>query len=795
MAKKIVNPRIKVFRKEKTQRLRKKRANSATQGLKYQLLDYLSQHPEQAFSFKQLIKKFGLKDKKSKIKLEEFINDLLYQDAIRKDDQGNFSLNGETDYVTGRIDFVNASFAFLVSEDLEEDLWISVDNLRSALDGDTVKAQIMEGGKGKRMEGKVVDILNRAKDSFVGKIEILSRYAFVIPDSRKMYYDIYVPKEHILNAKDGDKVVVKLTRFPEGEENPEGIVTQVLGRAGEHETEIHAIMAEYGLPFGFPEPVEAESKKLKTKILVTEIKKRRDFRKVTTFTIDPEDAKDFDDALSVQWLENGNVEIGIHIADVTYYVLPGTELEKEAFHRATSVYLVDRTIPMLPEKLSNELCSLRPNEDKLTFSAVFEIDRKGKVLSEWFGRTVIHSDRRFSYEQAQEVLEKGEGDFAQELLLFNDLAKRLREERMRKGAIGFETVEVKFKLDEKGVPLGIFPKIRKDAHKLIEEFMLLANKKVAEYIYGMRKGRNKLAMVYRIHEPPNEEKMRTFAGFAKKFGYELNLEPRKLAHSLNQMVEEAEGKPEGNALHQLAIRTMSKAIYSTKAIGHFGLAFPHYTHFTSPIRRYPDMMAHRLLQFYLDGQESVNPIEYEAKCKHSSEREKVAADAERASIKYKQVEFVQKLQGQILQGVVTGVTEFGMYVEMIENRCEGLVRMADMSDDYYELDAKNYRIVGRHSGQVISFGDTVWVKVKGTNLERRTIDLLLVKNPKDQGKKGNAPKTSPPPQMPKPKESKNVLVPMELSVPKELPVAKEIPKEQKKEGKYRSFEEEYGFEL
>jgi ribonuclease R len=755
--------------KEAPQRLRKKRANSASQGLKFQLMDLLSQHPEQSFAFKQLMKKFALKDKKSRIKLEEIINGLVFEEKIKKLEDGNFQIDSDPDFVNGKIDFVNPNFAFLVSEELEDDLRLHAHDLKGALDGDQV--QIFESGRNKKPEGKVVEIISRAKDTFVGKIEILARYAFITPDSRKMFYDIYVPKDHIGRAKDGDKVVVKLTKYPEGDEKPEGIVVQVLGKAGEHETEIHAIMAEYGLPFKFPQAVENEADALETRMTEAEIAKRRDFRRITTFTIDPEDAKDFDDALSVRFLENDRLEIGIHIADVTHYVLPGTELEKEALLRATSVYLVDRTIPMLPEKLSNELCSLRPHEDKLTFSAVFEMDRNGKIYAEWFGRTIIHSAHRFSYEQAQEVLEKGEGQFATELLLLNDLAKKMREERTRKGAISFETVEVKFKLDEKGNPLGIFPKIRKDAHKLIEEFMLLANKKVAEFVYNLKKNRTKLTMVYRIHEPPDQEKLKTFATFAKKFGYDINLEPNKVASSLNEMIEQAETQPEGNALHNLAIRTMAKAVYSTKAMGHFGLAFPHYTHFTSPIRRYPDMMSHRLLQLYLDGGESVSATQYESMSKHSSEREKVAADAERASIKYKQVEFVQKLEGQTFEGVVTGVSEFGFYVEMIENRCEGMVRMADMNDDYYELDPKNYRIVGKHTGTVIGFGEKVWVKVKGTNLERRTIDLSLVRNPPN----GNGGREKVKPAAQKTAVAKAVTKSGKTTLPK--------------------FEDEYGFEL
>jgi len=730
--------RVKAQRgKDTSQRTRKKRANSATQGIKFQLVTFLTQHSSQSFDFKELCKRLLLKDKKSKIKLEEYVQELVFSETIIKKDDGSLQINTEPDDVTGTIDFVNANFAFLVSPGVENDLWISSEDLMGALNGDKVKAHIYETGRGKKLEGKVVEILERAKDTFVGKIQILAKYAFVTPDTRKMFYDIFVPKDRIGKAKDGDKVIVKISKYPEGNDNPEGVVTQVLGKAGEHNTEIHAIMAEYGLPFQFTDELESEAGTLSTVITESEINKRRDFRNISTFTIDPEDAKDFDDALSFEELPNGNYEIGVHIADVTHYILPDTELEKEAYKRATSVYLVDRTIPMLPEKLSNELCSLRPNEDKLTFSAVFEIDKKAKIIKEWFGRTVIHSNRRFSYEQAQEIMDANEGEFVKELLILNDLAKKMRDERMKKGAISFETDEVKFKLDEKGTPLSVYLKIRKDTHKLIEEFMLLANKKVAEFVYNKEKGKNKLTMVYRVHERPDQEKLKTLSVFVKKLGYNIETEGNKISQSLNEMMEQAVDKPEGNALQNLAIRTMAKARYSTEPLGHFGLAFSHYSHFTSPIRRYPDMMAHRLLQIYLNGGESASASTFEEKCKHSSEREKNAADAERASIKYKQVELMHLNGNGVFEGVVTGVTEFGVYVELVENHCEGLVRMADIGDDFYEHDPKNYRIVGKHTGNIISFGEKVFVKVKSTNLEKRNIDLIFVKNlPKSLKNKG-----------------------------------------------------------
>ena len=515
----------------------------------------------------------------------------------------------------------------------------------------------------------------------------------------------------------------------EKDRSPEGEVTRVLGQAGENNAEIHSIMAEFDLPFEFPDHIEKEAESISDKITAKEIEKRRDFRDILTFTIDPVDAKDFDDALSWQILDNGNYEIGVHIADVTHYVKPESQLEKEAFDRATSVYLVDRTVPMLPERLSNGLCSLRPREDKLTFAAVFEMDDQANVINEWFGRTIIHSDRRFTYEEAQACIESNIGDYASELHKMNELAKKLRNRRFEKGAVNFETTEVRFKLDEKGKPLGIIPKIRKDAHKLIEEFMLLANKKVATYVWSMKKGENRNTFVYRTHDFPDPEKVNAFAKFAKRFGHELKTDQSAISNSLNSLMTEIEGKPEENVLQQLAIRSMAKAKYTTEAMGHFGLAFDHYTHFTSPIRRYPDMMVHRLLQHYLDRGKSVDKEDYEDKCTHSSEREKRAADAERASIKYKQVEYMQSVDDRVFKGLISGVTEWGIFIEIVETKCEGMVRMVDMKDDYYEFDEENFRVFGRSNKKMYTLGDTVYVRVKSTDIDRRTIDLEFVDEP------------------------------------------------------------------
>jgi len=557
-----------------------------------------------------------------------------------------------------------------------------------------------------------------------------TRFAFIIPDFKKVHHDIYVHHDKLNGAKHNDKVIVKITSWPERDKKPEGEVTRILGKAGEHNAEIHSIIAEFGLPLEFPENVEQDAETISDKITAKEIKKRKDFRDVTTFTIDPEDAKDFDDALSLRQLENGNWEIGIHIADVTHYVDPKSDLEEEAVERATSVYLVDRTIPMLPERLSNGLCSLRPEEEKLTFSAVFELDNQANIKSQWFGRTIIYSDRRFTYEEAQERLETGEGDFHKEINQLNSLARVLRKKRFQNGAVNFETVEVKFKLDEKGTPLGVVPKERKEAHMLIEEFMLLANKKVAEFIYNKNKEANPLTFVYRTHDNPDPEKLNTFSNFAKRFGHQMDFDKGGVSKTLNVLMDEINGKPEQNVLEQLAIRSMAKAKYTTNEKGHFGLAFPHYTHFTSPIRRYPDMMVHRLLQRYLDGAKSADKEEYEELCLHSSEREKRAADAERASIKYKQVEYMSILEDKDFAGIVSGVTEWGIYVEISETKCEGMVRISDMDDDYYEFDEQNYRVIGRRNKRMISLGDKVTVRVKATDIDRRTIDLIFVEDDK-----------------------------------------------------------------
>ncbi|HEX5172486.1 MAG TPA: ribonuclease R [Cyclobacteriaceae bacterium] len=711
--------------KKRKQGKSSKHDSGQTTGIITSIFNLFDSHPGRTYSIKEIAKKIGLK-KKDDVKLAtQIIHQLENKNRLRQLSNGNYASRKKLQELTGIVDHVNSRFAYVRIGEDQPDVYIKTRDLSSAVDGDTVKINVFSTRHGEHPEGKVTEILKRNRTRFVGKLELSRNYAFVVPDFRKIHQDFFIYPENINKAKSGDKVVIEVTAWADGDKSPEAKVVEVLGKAGENEAEIHSIMAEFGLPFRFPEKVEVESQQIGEGISSQEIKKRRDFRTVTTFTIDPEDAKDFDDALSIQKLENGNIEVGVHIADVTHYVKPNTSLEEEAFDRATSVYLVDRTIPMLPERLSNNLCSLRPNEDKLTFSAVFEMDHRARIINEWFGRTIIHSIKRFTYEQAQEILETKNGTLAEELKLLNDFAYKLRKERFAKEAVNFETTEVKFKLDEKGKPLEVIPKVRKDAHKLIEEFMLLANKQVATFVYNMRKDEDKNTYVYRIHDYPDPEKVQTFALFARQFGHKLQVEEKSISQSLNKLMSEIEGKPEQNVLEQLAVRSMAKAKYSTDAKGHFGLAFQHYTHFTSPIRRYPDMMAHRLLQHYLDENKSANKAEYELKCIHSSEREKRAADAERASIKYKQVEFMSYAEKKDYEGLVSGVTEWGIFVEIIATKCEGMVRLADLDDDFYEFDEKNYRVIGRKGGKIYRLGDKVKVRIKKTDIDRRTIDLIF----------------------------------------------------------------------
>lgn len=720
-------------KKKKTHQKKQKHTRGRAKSIKSvgtvrdQVLNFLNNKPAKRYTFKQIASVVGAKELTAKNHLHKLLNELSEYGVIIKASERHYQGKLSEELLEGEVDYVNAGYAFIIVGEPYEDVWVNTRNMKNAIHGDKVAIKLLKKkGRKKRLEGEVVSILERTKTSFAGTIQLFPRYAFVEVSDRKMHFDVFVPLPDTQGAKHGEKVVVEITEWAEGDKNPTGKIAKVLGKAGEHDTEMHSIMFEYELPFEFPEGLEELAARIPVAISEEEIAKRRDFRNITTFTIDPFNAKDFDDAISIQKLENGNWEIGVHIADVTHYVKPNSELEREAILRATSVYLVDRTIPMLPERLSNGLCSLRPNEEKCTFSAVFELNENAEVMNEWFGRTVTYSDRRFTYEEAQERIETGEGDYAEEINTLNGLAKKMKTQRFKEGAISFETVELVFKLDDDGkTPLGMFAKERKEAHKLVEEFMLLANKKVATFIYKMNK-ENPNTMVYRVHENPDPQKIAEFAMFAKRFGYDISLDIKKLPETFNKLSAEIEGKPEQNLVESQAIRTMAKARYTTSALGHYGLGFDHYSHFTSPIRRYPDMMAHRMLQHYLDGGKSLKAEVYEELCKQSSVMEKRAADAERASIKYKQIEFMKRFVGEQMTGMIAGLTEWGMYVELVETKCEGMIRVADIPGDHYYYDSEKLQIIGNNSGHVFQLGDHIEVIIKKANLDRRQLDLEMV---------------------------------------------------------------------
>ena len=691
------------------------------------ILEALSKSSSRALNYKQIAKSLDINDGPGRSKIAHTLNQMKLNGTVKEIDRGKFRLKAASSYFTGKVDMTSTGAGYVISPETDKDIYIAPKHLKTALHGDTVKVYVHAVKKGERLRGEIVEITARAKSNFVGTVKISAKFAFLLPDNPKMPVDLYIPLTALNGARDGEKAIAKITDWPAGATNPFGEITDVLGMPGNNDTEMNAILAEYDFPLSFPKNVEADAERISDTISQNEISQRRDFRAITTFTIDPVDAKDFDDALSLRKLENGNYEIGVHIADVSHYVKPGTALDDEAIKRATSVYLVDRVIPMLPEKLSNMVCSLRPKEDKLTFSAVFEMNEDAKVLNQWFGRTIINSDRRFSYEEAQQVIETGEGDFSDEINLLDRLAKKLRAERFKQGSIAFEKAEVKFLLDEKGNPTGVYVKEMKDSNKLIEDFMLLANRKVAEFIGKTEKGHKERTFVYRIHDNPSAEKLQQFVGFIGKFGYSMKTSSGKeTAFSMNKLMKDIHGKGEQNVIEQLAIRTMAKAVYTTENIGHYGLAFDFYTHFTSPIRRYPDVMVHRLLQHYLDGGFSVNEDEYEEQCEHSSAMEKRAAEAERASVKYKQVQFMMDKTGQKFDGIISGVTEWGLYVELAENKCEGMVRLRDIDDDFYVFDEDNFCITGNLSGVKYQLGDKVRVKVKRVDLDRKQIDFLMV---------------------------------------------------------------------
>ena len=705
------------------------------------ILKILSQSANKAFNYKQIGAKLELDDTQSRNQIIKDLKILASKDKIIESEPGKYLVKAVSqDYYEGKIDMTGRKTAYFVCPELEEDVFIPTNNLNHALDKDTVKVYVYNRRKGKRPEGEVIEVIERNKTDFVGVIDIQKNFSFVSTANPKMYTDIFIPKDKIGEAEQGDVVLVHIEDWPARADSPFGKVIKVLGKPGEHDTEIHAILAEYGLPSEFPIEVETYAQKIDTSIEASEIAKRRDMRDTLTFTIDPKDAKDFDDALSFKKLENGNYEIGIHIADVSYYLEEGTILDDEAYQRATSVYLVDRVVPMLPEVLSNFACSLRPNEEKYTFSAIFEITEKSQVVNQWFGRTVIYSDQRFAYEEAQYIIETKDNIIPEEIsitgssyevsdeirsatLKMDELAKIFRKRRMADGAISFDKVEVKFNLDQAGEPQGVYFKIAKDANHLIEEFMLLANKKVAEFI-----GKQKKTFIYRIHDEPNEDKLIAMQTVIAKFGYKIDFRNKgDISKSLNALMEEVNGKKEQNLIDTLAIRSMSKAKYSTDNIGHYGLAFDYYSHFTSPIRRYPDVMVHRLLQYYLDGGKSVDEETYETKCLHSSTMEGLATNAERDSIKYMQVKYMQDHQDQEFLGVISGVTEWGIYVEIIENKCEGMVRIRDIKDDYYTFDEKQYALTGATSGKLLQLGDEIYVKVKNADLVKKQLDFNFLR--------------------------------------------------------------------
>ena len=741
-----------------TNKKHRKPSHNKISNLTNTILSILKKDRNQSFNYKQIASKIGVDDASSRNQIIKKLQQLKAKQEVEEVERGKYKAIVTTEYHTGRVDMASRGAGYIISDDFEEDIYIASNNMNKALHGDEVEFYAYKRLKRGKREGEITNIIKRAKSEYVGVIQIHKNYAFVVADGNKMYTDIFVPINKINHAEDGDKVLVSLEEWPEKADSPSGKILKVLGKPGEHNTEIHAILAEYGLPYDFPHEVEEYANKLDTSISPEEIAKRRDMRDVLTFTIDPKDAKDFDDALSFRVLDNELFEIGIHIADVSHYVQPDTILDDEAYERATSVYLVDRVVPMLPEVLSNNACSLRPNEEKYTFSAVFEMNNKGEVKNQWFGRTVTFSDARFAYEEAQAIIENnptltspdasqldkidihipadvsitGEAykttpEIAFATLKFNELSKIMRSKRMVEGAISFDKVEVKFDLDAEANPIGVFFKTSKDANKLIEEFMLLANRKVAEFI---GKQTPKKTFIYRVHDEPDESKLAALQNVVGRFGYKLDFKDKKsVSSSLNNLLKKVDGKKEQNLVDTLTIRTMSKAEYSTHNIGHYGLAFDYYSHFTSPIRRYPDIMAHRLLQHYLDGGKSVNEQVYEDKCNHSSNMENLSTKAERDSIKYMQIKFMENHKDEEFVGVISGVTDWGIYVEIIENKCEGMVSVRNMRDDHYVFDEDHYALIGKNTKTMYQLGDEVIVKVKETDLVKKHLDFTLIGKP------------------------------------------------------------------
>ena len=691
------------------------------------IVGFLQQNNKQSFNYKQISFGIGATHPSNRMDVINVLDELAAADDIMEVELGKYKAkaNRGTENIGYFVRRSNGKNAVIVDD---EQIFVAERNSMHALNGDKVRVVVSAARKGQEPEAQVIEIVEAKDQQFVGTLKIEKNYAALITDSKFLAADIVLPRGRLKGGKNGDKAVARIVQWRDDEMNPRGEIIDILGAKGENNTEMHAILAEFGLPYKYPENVEKAAEKIQEGITKEEVARREDFRNVTTFTIDPRDAKDFDDALSIRRLSNGNWEVGVHIADVTHYVHPNTIIDKEAQKRATSVYLVDRTIPMLPERLSNGLCSLRPNEEKLTFSAIFEMDHKANVVNSRIGRTVIKSDRRFTYEEAQTIIETGEGEYAEELAVLNNLAKERRRRRYQEGALEFDRAEVRFEIDETGKPISVYFKESKDANKLIEEFMLLANLTVAESIGKVPKGKKAKTFVYRVHDNPDPDKLSNLALIATRFGYKLNTDgsSRQVNQSVNRLLRDVKGKGEENMLSILAIRSMAKASYSTDNVGHYGLNMPYYTHFTSPIRRYPDMMVHRLLARYAEGGRSVDKVNTEEECRHDSDMEVLASNAERASIRYKQVEFMRDRLGEIYEGVISGVTEWGFYVELDDNMCEGLVPIRDLADDYYDLDEKNYCLIGRRHGVRYTLGDRVKVQVARADLERKQLDFALI---------------------------------------------------------------------
>lgn len=705
-------------------------ASRSAKNLEYQVFEFVAQQKNNTYNYKQVAHAIGAKTATQQRNIALQLVEMAFNGEIIEVSPGKYKSPQRGNEAIGV--FVRRSNGknSVVTEADGESIFVAERNSMHALNGDVVRVNIAARRRGAEPEAEVIEIIEKKEQTFIGTLKVDKHFGYLLTDSKFLSTDIFIPKAKLKGGKTGDKAVVRITDWKDDFKNPSGEVVDILGKTGENNAEIHAILAEFGLPYKYPSSVEKAADKIGAGITEEVIAQRLDMRDVMTFTIDPADAKDFDDALSFRKLNNGNYEIGVHIADVTYYVHPDTIIDKEAQKRATSVYLVDRVVPMLPEHLCNGICSLRPNEEKLAFSVIFEMDDDAKVINSKIARTVIKSNRRFAYEEAQEVIETGLGDCVEEIQKLNDLAKILRQQRYENGSVEFDRAEVKFHIDEKGKPLGVFFKVAKDANKLIEEFMLLANKTVATFV-GKPVGKKKpKAFVYRVHDVPDPSRLSDLAAIARNFGYKVKSSgtPREINRSINRMLAEIKGRGEENYLATLAIRSMAKAIYTTDNIGHYGLGFDYYTHFTSPIRRYPDMMVHRLLDKYLNNGRSVNLQKLEEQCKHSSEMEQLAANAERSSIKYKQVEYMQEHLGETYSGIISGVTEWGLYVELNDNLCEGLVPMRDLADDYYDFDEKNHCLIGRRNNHRYRLGDNVDIKVARADLEKKQLDFILLDN-------------------------------------------------------------------